>query len=373
MTDSAGVGYGNVYVTQPNSNIIDKDDEFTGDTLTRIATFFHIIEKPVFTMFEDKVYIVNSSSKGIVYDRKAAYVWPPNGPGEPTIVPLDLDGAANVGDTTTWKLDGEYRYMFVAGGKPFSEGLEEFGFVSYAVRVKNGRVLLKDFQWIVSDSVDDTRDTVLIDIYRTKANPGSIDETDSAFVHADLRVIALNISALGDSIIIDSIPDGTLGAGAVSLVDTTLFGRDADGSVDNRYGAPTYISGVAGDSGIYFGSSAEDSILGVMYSCTFLDTATAIESPMGPWLRVLESSGAADSGYTIGLPRLADNISGQKINIYRSNKNLKSELFLLFSCSLKNNRLRTFSFIKCFNAQFFWVFKRESVFCVCISCVSLAQ
>ncbi len=324
VTDSAGVGYGNIYVTQPNSNVIDKDGIFveiadsTGDSLMRIATYWSILNKPVFTMFEDRVYIVNGSGKGIIYDRDAAYVWPPNAPGEPTIVPLDLDGAANIGDTTTWKLDGEYRYMFVAGGKPFTEGLEEFGFPSYAVRVKNGRVLLKDFQWIVSDSVDDERDTVLVDVYRTKANPGVIDETDSAFNHIDLRVIALNISALGDSIIIDSIPDEVLGGGVIALVDTTLFGREADGSIDNRYGAPTFLSAVAGDSGIYFGSSAEDSIIGVMYASTFLDTATAIESPMGAWFRILESSGAADSGYTIGLPRIADGISGQKINIYRS-------------------------------------------------------
>ena len=94
VTDSAGVGYGNIYVTQPNSNLIDKDGIFTdiadstGDSLMRIATLWPVFNKPIFTMFEDKVYIVNGSSKGIVFDREAAYIWPPNAPGEPTIVPI---------------------------------------------------------------------------------------------------------------------------------------------------------------------------------------------------------------------------------------------------------------------------------------------
>lgn len=197
VTDSAGVGYGNIYVTQLNSNVLDKDGTFAGDTLTRITTHWPIFNTPFFTTYNDRVYVVNGSGKGIVYDRKAAYPWPPNGPGEPTLVPLDMDGAANDGDTNTWRLDGEYRYIIIAVAKPFSVGvIEKSGFVSYPIRVDNGRVLLKDFQWVVSDSIDDTRDTVFIQMYRTKANPGIIDETDSAYNHTDFRLIALTQAAL---------------------------------------------------------------------------------------------------------------------------------------------------------------------------------
>lgn len=312
VTDSAGVGYGNIYVTQPNSNTIDKDGIFAGDTLTRIATLWPIFNKPIFTMFEDKVYIVNGSSKGIVYDREAAYIFPPNAPGEPTVVPLK-EGTIN--------LTGEFRYLFRWRRVITGSVRERIGFATYPVRVNSGYIRLSDFQWMTQDTASLVDDSVNVYVYRTKANPGTINESDSAY-WTGVIIKGSSITDLATKTFTDSVQDADLSDSVEALVDYVFRGRKSNGLVlgETRYGAPVYISGGltdVGTAGIYLGTDAVDTILGMVYACTFLDTATNIESTLGP-RAVIMRRGTKDSTYLIGLPRISDNISGQLVNLYRA-------------------------------------------------------
>lgn len=315
VTDSAGVDYGNIYVTQPNSNIIDKDGVFTdiadstGDSLMRIATLWPVFNKPIFTMFEDKVYIVNGSSKGIVFDREAAYIFPPNAPGEPTIIPLKR----STGNTLT----GEYRYLF-RWSTTLGTDRERKGFATYPIRVNTGHIRLSDFQWMTVDTSSAVNDSVVVYVYRTKANPGNINESDSAY-WTGRTIKGSSISDIAGKIFVDSVQDEALSDTVEPLEDFFFRGRRSTGVVDGdvRYGAPTYISGGLGDTGIYFGTDAVDTIVGMVYAATFLDTATKIESPLGPRAMIVRR-GTNDSTYLMGLPRISNNLSGQLVNLYRA-------------------------------------------------------
>ncbi len=318
VTDSAGVGYGNIYVTQPNSNLIDKDGIFTdiadstGDSLMRIATHWPVFNKPIFTMFEDKVYIVNGSSKGIVFDREAAYIWPPNAPGEPTIIPLKRTS----GNTLT----GEYRYLFRWSNHQSVGNRERKGFTTYPVRVNNGHIRLSNFQWMTHDTSSVANDSVVVFVYRTKANPGTINESDSAY-WTGRRIMGSSIADIASKVFIDSVSDEALSDTVEPLVDFAFRGRKSNGLVNGevRYGAPTYISGALANTkgGIYLGTDEVDTILGMVYAATFLDSANNLESTLGPRAVILRR-GTDDSTYLIGLPRIADNLSGQTVNLYRA-------------------------------------------------------
>lgn len=316
VTDSAGVGYGNIYVTQPNSNLIDKDGTFAGDTLTRLATHWPIFNIPVFTMFEDKVFITNGSSKAFVYDRSAGYLWPPNKPGEPTIIPIAAINPDSI-------LDGEFRYLFLFDTSNVAGVTHLPGLVSHPVRVKSGHIRLSNFQWMVADSTHLTVDSIIVYIYRTKANPGTITETDSAYWIGRF-IIGTSQANLGDSVVIDSVVDANLSSHAdsvLALEDFTYKGRISSGVVNVRYGAPTLISsGLANadtTAGVYSRIDDSANVLGFMYATTFLDTATLFESELGPTCDIIKRD-PKDSTYLIGLPRIADNLSGIKINLYRA-------------------------------------------------------
>lgn len=313
VTDSAGVGYGNIYITQLNSNIIDKDGTFNGDTLTRIATLWPIFNKPVFTMFEDKVFISNGSSKAFVFDRSAGYLWPPNKPGEPTIIPLKHDSG----------LSGEYRYLFVFDTSNAAGVTHPPSLMSHPVRVNTGHIRLSDFPWVVADSIHSEVDSIIVYIYRTKANPGTITETDSAYWTGRF-IIGTSEANLGDSIFVDSVKDANLSSHADSVLALENFiynGRISSGVMKNRYGAPTFLSADTATSstqeGVYARVGDTADVLGFMYMATFLDTATLFESEMGPRLDIIKGN-SKDSAYTIGLPRIPDNLSGLKINLYRA-------------------------------------------------------
>ena len=84
--DSNGTGYGNIYATGFNVT--------SGQT--RIETEWPVINKPTFTVFRDKVYITNGSSRGIVYDNEISRPFPLYAPAEPKIVPLNTTGNLNV-------------------------------------------------------------------------------------------------------------------------------------------------------------------------------------------------------------------------------------------------------------------------------------
>ena len=89
VTDSAGVGYGNIYVTPLGSANLD--------SATQIATKWSIQNKPSFTQYKNDIYIVNGQSRSIIYDyeTKSAREFPPRSPGEIIVTPLNTPGNVN--------------------------------------------------------------------------------------------------------------------------------------------------------------------------------------------------------------------------------------------------------------------------------------
>ncbi len=411
VADSAGVGYGNVYVTNKGSV------NLTADSLTRIWQYWAVQGQPQFTQIDDNVYIVNGQQKGIVWDGTRAKPWPPKSPGEPLILPLNDAG----------NLDGEYLYRFThtkhakyPTWRYGSEGINQWydGIIASRVKVNDGKVFIKGFpepsydsinnvrRWTaevgvstlgdatlykvyigddsafytsdgsatyseITDSLIDSINTnidscVAIDfsndtffvvkgdfdyglhggfnttgnlqlkkdtlrrllVYRTNGNPGRSEETDSV-QQVKLFTIHYTDSTFYDTATFtDNVADGVL--------DTPLFipglvGRDSLGELQTRYGSPGYISMVdtgqvyddvndtsGAEWGIYYGIPTQPDTLGVMYGCTFIDTMTGIESPLGPLLAIFNDVGNEAYSNTVALPNIPSNDSGLVINLYRA-------------------------------------------------------
>lgn len=301
--DSAGEKYGNIYATDFNVT--------SGQT--RIVTEWPIINKPTFTIFRDKVYITNGSSRGIVYDNEISRPFPLYAPAEPKIVPLKVTANGN--------LNGEYVYVFkfreTAIDSPFTHYVA--GEPSQKISVKNGQVLLKDFTWITGYSPDPTPDSIHIRIYRTKANPGNLDEGDTAFwVGTD--IIATDTASLALLSFIDSVADGSLNADSFTSVITEIRTGFGVGNADARYGAPMYITDKDTLTGNGLWRGAPVNFWGYAYRQTILDTATLLESPLSPPLFLQAFINGADTSdlYRIGIPNPPLPQSGYKINLYRA-------------------------------------------------------
>lgn len=295
--------YGSVYVTDAGSADIS--------TSTNIWEYFSVQNRPSFAMLDDNVYIVNGSHKGIVYDGNRARPYPMQAPGEPFICPLSTPGS----------LTGEYRYTFRSTDHQSSV-------VSSPIIVQNGQVLLTRFQHIPGDSLY-SNDSVQIKIYRTKANPGPLDLSDSAF-YTGKSIWLYADSTNGDEIIIDDVADSLLSSiDKYALVRPSIWtGRDSTKAVGRRYGSPTFVSSDTthpdGDTllDIFEGwPTIQTDTLGVAYVCTFIDTATGIESDTGRSLFVFCDSGDHSPSYrqlTIGLPKTIDTDTGIVVNLYRA-------------------------------------------------------
>jgi len=335
VTDSTGVGYGNIYITAKGS------DDVT--SLTRIATLWGIQNKTSFTMLRDQVFMVNGQQKGLIWNGDIARSFPLPAPGEPKIVPLDMDGSTNA----NYYLSGEYRYKFVTiiyhdtTDTPPTR-VSQHSYASTPIVVDGGRVLLTGFQFPPVDSIlnSGVADSVNIGIYRTAANPGPITEADSVFITGITLWSwasgggAHGMDSLADIVVIDSMPDSALSTTGMPVVFTDMEGRDSVGDMYRRYGAPsfyasndsgTYDTASAGHDiqpfGIYYGFPEQTDTLGVVYACTFIDTVSGIESGLSSACHVFNdtvTSGDLEFSYTIGLPRIPDNDTGIVINVYRA-------------------------------------------------------
>jgi hypothetical protein len=301
-------------------------DSLTTDYSGRIWTHFAVLNKPSFAMYGDVVFAVNGSHKGIAYNGDICRSWPLNAPGEPTIVPLTDDGP----------LDGEYRYAFnyARGLAAADSEYRTAGTVTTPIRVIDGKVLLKDFQWVGEDTittyVDTTTgypDSIVLYIYRTRANPGRLDQRDSAFL-VD-TVFGTSASNLATKTFIDSVADEDLGAGISIWIDDYI-GRDSTRLYDHRYGAPRFLTipttldyTIATDTtvaaGIFHGIPDQIDTLGVQYICTFIDTVLGIESNSGPPLAILECD-TCDKARSIrlSLPTPKSGDTGIVRNLYRA-------------------------------------------------------
>lgn len=309
------------------SAIVDSASALTTKQLTtaRIWTHWGIQSKPSFAMYGDNVYIVNGVQKGVAYNGSVARSFPLNAPGEPTIVPLNTSGP----------LDGEYRYVFRFARTKDTDSLQSIGVVSSPVRVSSGQALLKDFIWVGSDSIYQNPAKIFIYGYRTRTNPGPLDPHDTAYAMGWIVDSSISATALASVTFIDSIADEQLDSSiSVVMIDKNWVGRDSTGSLDTRYGAPTFLSTpttlsytpttdttVAG--GVYHGIPGQVDTMGVMYRVSFIDTVFAIESDLGPPLTVWVNTAAWNQAakpksYEIGLPTAPAGDSGIVRNLYRA-------------------------------------------------------
>lgn len=281
-----------------------------------IWPYFAIQNRPSFAMLADNVYIVNGSNKGVVCHKGAnktyARPYPLQAPGEPYIVPTTKSGPLN----------GEYRYIFRSTIYSNS-GIDQSGssIVSSPIIVKNGQILLTRFQFVPEDSFSIGIDSILILAYRTKANPGPLDLSDSAYWLG--KYWWLKGSDIGSYIFIDSIADSDLTSASRPLVDNEMIGRDSTRNTQRCYGSPAFVSSYDGTGqDIFHGwPSGQKDTLGVAYVCTFIDTVTGIESDTGRSLFVFCDSGSHSPSYDrvhLNLPKMIDNDSGMMVNLYRA-------------------------------------------------------
>ena len=299
-------------------------DSTVNNVRARVWDYFSVQSKPDFAMYDDMVFIVNGDQRGVVYNGEVARPFPLSAPGEPQIVPLTSGGA----------MHGEYRYMLTYtryDTAAFESGIKSY--VTQPVWVDSGQVLLTSFQWVPDDSVTSATDSIKLFIYRTKANPGRIDESDYVF-NTGLTVVSATDSLLFGLTVIDSVADDNLSTtDSIKLVDTEYRGMDSTGTYVHRYGAPTFISrvqatysGTAADdssAGIYYGIVEQLDTLAVVYAVTNLDSITGIQSSIGPtlavWNDTSDFSGAAkDSRIRLGIPRVPDGDSGVIRNLWRA-------------------------------------------------------
>lgn len=310
VADSDGVGYGNVYIGAEGSADIS--------SASRIWQYFSIQNKPSFAMLDDNTYIVNGSQKGIVWNGKNARPYPFQAPGEPLIVPL----------TSSGPLHGEYRYMIRGTVYPDYGRIYSNSVVSSPVIVKNGQILFTRFQFSPTDSIIASIDSMEIFVYRTKANPGPLDLSDTAYSIGAKWI--LKGSNIGNLTFIDSISDDSLSSiSKYPLVRPGIrHGRDSLKNVGRYYGSPTFVSSDTthpdGDTllDMFEGwPTPQADTLGVAYVCTFIDTATGIESDTGRSLFVFCDSGNHSPSYrqlTIGFPKTIDTEDGIIVNLYRA-------------------------------------------------------
>ncbi|MDY0111183.1 MAG: hypothetical protein RBT60_14745, partial [Candidatus Krumholzibacteria bacterium] len=327
VTDSAGVGYGNVYVTPDGSANLD--------SATRISTYWGIQQRSSGAQYGDAFYLVNGTHKGIVWDGENTRQFPMRAPGEPTIVPIDgVDS-----------LNGEYRYLI--GYKSDTSSNISVGFltecdsmfqsvVTQPVRVKNGKILMTNFPWPACDSSHTSfPDGIRYVVLRTRANPGALDDNDSMFYvasflvpdadSANKYVLQDSLGTGGSPVYLECIADPDLDNG--TKIQSGLLGVDSVGNIYPRLGAPGYYTStyVAYDSayadtseiGIFCGIPAQQETLGVAYALTYIDTVTGFESDTGRSLCVFNDTGdGIAKSHTLFLPAAQD--SGLVRNLYRA-------------------------------------------------------
>ncbi len=303
VSDKNTDNYGRVLAT-PRGNLAGAAQE--------IWDYFSIQGEPSFAMIDDKVYIVNGRHKGLVImddeDGLVVRSYPLQAPGEPLIYPIP-DGN---------QLNGEYRYMFRGSGARSNS------VISSAIKVDSGQVLLTGFQKVIPDSL--VSDSAIIYVYRSKANLGPLDLTDTAY-YTHLSFWVRPGVNYADSVWIDTCHDTALSTTKkYPFIEPGAWsGRDSTGNLGRRYGSPAFVSSdstTPSGGGIFAGwPFKQKDTLGVAYACTFIDTIFGIESDTGRSLFVFCDSGNHSPSFkqvTLRIPRIPDGVSGIVINLYRA-------------------------------------------------------
>jgi len=208
--------------------------------------------------------------------------------------------------------------------------LRRFAVVTKPVVAQSENVLLTHFPWQTMASgcafADAAYNTLDLDIYRTKANPGEITPEDNFYL---INTISLTDTSQIDTLhFIDTLSDDSFGHGSYTTViniDTASVGRDSLGVVTGvRVGAPTYVgntyNGIPPDTAInIFATPIADSefVNKISYICTYYDTLINAESDSSRSLHVYHNF-ATDSMYKIGLPPLPGGMDHLTRRIYKS-------------------------------------------------------
>lgn len=288
-----------------------QEDTTTGNLSTRIRTRWPIFSKPSFAVLDDRLYMSNGDGRGIVWDDTTARSFPLIPPGEPLITPIKH---------ASGELDGEYRYTFYAPIDTTSS-TKFMGIVSTPVRVADGRIMLSDFQWPNSDSLDTSRDTLYIRVYRTKANPGRLTRSTQFFNTGIVESITLSgDSAIGSKVIIDSISDA--GLDTTDVLDIGEPTRVRSGNLQWRgYGSLGILKAGnnPGDSGTGGGTTelpfGLDDWVGWAWFQTYSDTAMQFESDTGRGMFIRD---IVSDSFIVSLQSPAIRDSTLNINIYRA-------------------------------------------------------
>jgi len=170
---------------------------------------------------------------------------------------------------------------------------------------------------------DDCYDSLSLEIYRTKANPGEIGKNDKFYL---IQSISLTDKSQIDSLhFIDNIPDDSLGISpydTIMTIDTSKIGRDSTGVLTGvRVGAPTYVGNTApaGTNVDIFITPIADSefVYKTSYIMTYFDTLINAESDSSRSLHIFRNH-STDSMYNIGLPPLPGGKSHLTRKLYKS-------------------------------------------------------
>lgn len=288
-------------------SIIRFSDETPDD---RILTEWGTQFPTTFAQYNDMMFIANGSQTMKVYNGDIVVDYPPNAPGQMTVVPYAGDGNPNA------TVNGEVRYIMSYTIDSVSYDYSLLGYLTPPVKNILGMNMLKDFPTPAIDPAE--TDTIFLRLYRTHENPGALDPSDYAFLLIDTTFSPA--SDIENFTFLDSLTDIDLvGVDSLLILDSNFidfFGNDLDDSSITRFGAVRLESwaedGV--NRGIWEGETPLT--FGVAYSITYVDTVLGIESALGPITMILERE-TIDEFPTIQMP--VPNASyGLKKNLYRA-------------------------------------------------------
>lgn len=346
VTDSAGVGYGNVYLTNPFS------DNISLDSLTRIATKWPVTREPSLANRDDQLFMVNGASAGMRYGAGRTVRYPLGQPGTPKVTPLTDFGG----------VDGPVFYLVFCSYVDSSalNGIREAqsyqGMYIGPVYADNQKVMLTNFIWQPQDSVMGKVDTIAgtryrVSLYRTVAGDEWLSERDTFYFCASKEV---RLAQYDTMTIVDSLADSAIyayeaiaeslvvtydtifvGGHTIIIITDTLFngaaarpwipfvendplhsfGRDSNGVITLRYGAPGFVKSYQYGH-IYDSIPADEDMVGWSYAFTKFDPETGLEGALSVECDVMRRSG--EDGYLISFPRAHSSDVGLKYRIYKA-------------------------------------------------------
>lgn len=285
------------------------------DSSDIILSRFPATGSPRFAQHRDNVYIVNGVGRGAVYNGKSISDFPMRAPGEPSILPLLVDGT----------MHGQYRYIFRHLDSAFTSDsvrVNRRSGLSQPVRVDSsvgGQVVIYNWPIPNADAWHST-DSVPVEISRTVGTFGTLDKSDSIWV-VDTVIIA-NADSAASVTFTDTTSDVTLRlvAGMAILPNWLFFHPGGNWSPDSVMtglvaidtsasrisvspGMPTFTAAQScsdADSGMWRGGAVVwESVLGWAWIVVPIDTITNIpgDSSRSMWLYQPTKPDAYTSGW----------------------------------------------------------------------------